>query len=126
MASKARQATPNGRILSFVYAVVFSCGSRSDRLASGLPVISSDLPVVTALARPEVDALLVRPGSAKANKDGMLRLREDPDLGVRMSQSARRRIEAQFTWQHARDALVQVYKPSSSTIGRNSSASRPA
>lgn len=79
-------------------------------MASGLPVISSDLPVVRVLARPDVDALLVRPGSAKAIKDGMLRLREEPGLGQRISLSARQQIEKRFTWKRSCDALIGVYE----------------
>ncbi len=36
-----------------------------EAMASGTPLVASDLPVVRELARPEVDALLVRPGSTR-------------------------------------------------------------
>ncbi|NKC15502.1 MAG: hypothetical protein GKR94_25885 [Gammaproteobacteria bacterium] len=41
-------------------------------MASSTALIASDMPVVQALARPGVDAWLMRPGSAKASKDAML------------------------------------------------------
>src|SRR5262245_49620571 len=79
-------------------------------MASGTPLIASDLPVVRELARAEVDAILVRPGSAKAIKDGVLRLRDDPELGPRLSAEARRAVEAQRTWDQSRRALIQTYE----------------
>ena len=53
-----------------------------EAMASGTPLVASDLPVVRELARAEVDAVLVRPGSAKAIKDAVFRLADDPDLGA--------------------------------------------
>ena len=49
--------------------------------------------VVRELAGDDVEALLVRPGSGKAIKDAMLRLRMEPGLGCRLSRSARMRAE---------------------------------
>lgn len=80
-----------------------------EAMASGTPLIASDLPVVRELARPEVDALLVRPGSAKAIKDAVLRLAADPSLGPRLSASARDAISRGRTWAHAREGLVAAY-----------------
>jgi glycosyltransferase involved in cell wall biosynthesis len=81
-----------------------------EAMASGTPLVASDLPVVAALARPEVDAILVRPNSAKAIKDALLRLRGDPETAVIRSRSARQRIESQFTWKLAQQRLVEAYR----------------
>jgi glycosyltransferase involved in cell wall biosynthesis len=81
-----------------------------EAMASGTPLIASDLPVVEALARSGIDALLVRPGSPKAIKDALLRMRADPHLAPRLSASGRRRIKQQFTWTHAQQALVSAYE----------------
>ena len=78
--------------------------------AAGTPLIASDMPVVSTLAGNGNEALLVRPGSAKAIKDGLLRLREDPTLGQRLSQKARARVEKQFTWSHATTRLLDSYR----------------
>ena len=79
-------------------------------MASGTPLIASDLPVVRELATDEVEALLVRPGSAKAIKDGMLRLRSEEGLAGRVSLAARARVERDFTWDRAQAALVEAYE----------------
>lgn len=81
-----------------------------EAMASGVPLIASDLPVVRDLARPEVDALLVRPGSGKAIKDAVLRLCCEPSLAQRLAASARQRIEKSFTWQHSRKQLIACYR----------------
>ena len=81
-----------------------------EAMAAGTPLIASDIPVVSTLAGNGNEALLVRPGSAKAIKDGLLRLREDPTLGQRLSQKARARVEKQFTWSHATTRLLDSYR----------------
>jgi glycosyltransferase involved in cell wall biosynthesis len=81
-----------------------------EAMAAGIPLVASDLAVVSDLAQNDVHALLVRPGSGKAIKDAILRLRADPALGVRLSAAARRRVEEQFTWQRASEQLIAAYQ----------------
>lgn len=81
-----------------------------EAMAAGTPLIASDMPVVSVLAENGVEAQLVRPGSAKAIKDGLLRLREDAAFGLRLSRAARARVERQFTWTRATDALLDAYR----------------
>lgn len=78
-------------------------------MACGTPVIASDLPVVRALGQPNFHLLAVRPGSAKAIKDALLRLQTDPGLRRFLSANARRQVEARFTWQRAGKALLDGY-----------------
>jgi glycosyltransferase involved in cell wall biosynthesis len=79
-------------------------------MASGTPVITSDLPVVEAIATHEIHALLVKSGSAKAICDAMLKLRQDVVLRGQLSRQARQHIEQNYTWERANQALVKVYK----------------
>jgi len=80
-----------------------------EAMASGTPLVSTDLPVVRALCEPDEHALLCRPGSAKALKDALLRVLREPDLGGRLSRAARGHIEARFTWEVAARSLLAVY-----------------
>lgn len=80
-----------------------------EAMASGTPLIASDLPVVTALARNGVQALLVKPGSAKAIAAAVLRLINDPHLATQLSASARRRVKQHLTWRHAQASLIEAY-----------------
>ncbi len=79
-------------------------------MASGTPVIVSQLPVVESIATDGMHALLVQPGSAKAIKDAMLRLRVEPGLRLQIAQQARQRIEQHYTWDKAGEALVRAYE----------------
>lgn len=80
-----------------------------EAMASGTPVIASDLPVVRCLARDHVEAVLVRPNSAKAVKDGLLRLHREPELAPAISRAARARVEQRFSWSRAQDLLLAGY-----------------
>lgn len=79
-------------------------------MASGTPVITSDLPIVQDLGEADQHFLAVRPGSAKAIKDGMLRLRTDPDLRLNLARTARTQIEQHYTWEHAHHQLLDTYE----------------
>ena len=80
-----------------------------EAMASGTPLVASDLEVVRCLASNGSHALLIRPGSAKAIKDALLRLRSDPHLAPQLSAAARRRVKQHFTWSHAQRRLVRAY-----------------
>jgi glycosyltransferase involved in cell wall biosynthesis len=97
-------------------------------MASGTPVIASDLPVVRELGVDGVHFLLVKPGSAKAIKDALLKLWSNTGLGSRLAIAARQQIETNYTWQHSGDALVEAYeelgiKRSKTSCSRNFSCS---
>nr|WP_217441878.1 glycosyltransferase family 4 protein [Myxococcus sp. CA039A] len=80
-----------------------------EAMASGTPVIASNLPVVRTLAGPD-EVLLVRPGSPKAIAEAVKDLRANPALGPALSMRARARVERDFTWARAREALVVAYE----------------
>lgn len=78
-------------------------------MATGIPVIASDLPVVQELGLDREHFLLVKPGSAKAIKDAVLILNQDSELTNKLAINARQRIEAYYTWQQAGEALINAY-----------------
>ncbi|MDA7907002.1 glycosyltransferase family 4 protein [Rubripirellula sp.] len=80
-----------------------------EAMASGTPLIASDLPVVRELAQDDVDAILVRPGSAKALKDGLLKLSSERGLALRLSESSRQKVTSEFGWQKAQQTLINAY-----------------
>jgi glycosyltransferase involved in cell wall biosynthesis len=79
-------------------------------MASGTPVIATDLQVVRELGRDGEHLLLVRPGSVDHIAETIVRLQADRELGRRIAESARRHIEANFTWTLAGDALTTCYE----------------
>ncbi len=78
-------------------------------MATGVPVITSDLPVVRELGIDGEHFLLVKSGSVKAIKDAVLRLYRDGDLTTQLVANARKRIEDRYTWKHAGEALIAAY-----------------
>ena len=78
--------------------------------AAGIPLVASDLPVVRELATHDQDAVLVRPNSAKAIKDAVLRFLDEPSLANRLSQNGRRRVERASGWRDGTDSLESVYR----------------
>ncbi len=73
-------------------------------MASGLPVVASDLEAVRAYL-PREDGILVRPGGPGGFLDALARLRGDAELRVHMGRRARRRAEA-LAWPR----LVRQYE----------------
>ena len=78
-------------------------------MATGTPVIASDLPVVRELGENGVHFLLVKPGSAKAIKDAVLQLQNDQELANQLAENARKRIAEYYTWNYAGEALIAAY-----------------
>jgi glycosyltransferase involved in cell wall biosynthesis len=67
-------------------------------LASGRPVVVSDLPVLREVVTDGVDVLAVPPDDAAALANALTRLRDDPALGERLAAEAGRRVRAEHTW----------------------------
>ena len=80
-----------------------------EAMATGIPVIASDLPVVRELGNHLQHFFLVKPGSSKAIKDGVLSLINQPQLIKTISTNARQQIESKYTWQQAGNSLVSSY-----------------
>lgn len=79
-------------------------------MATGIPVISSDLPAVRELGENEVHFLLVKPGSAKAIQEAIMRIKNEPNLAITLAKNARIQIKTSYTWQQSATALIQAYK----------------
>lgn len=77
-------------------------------MATGTPVITSDMQVVQELGENGVHFLAVKPGSAKALKDAVLQL--PGKLATDLATNARKRVETNYTWQGAGEALATAYQ----------------
>lgn len=78
-------------------------------MATGIPVIASDLPVVRELGEDGIHFLLVKPSSAKSIKDAVIHLQNQPELANQLAVNARQRIEKCYTWEDAGKALIAAY-----------------
>ncbi|MGD1922224.1 MAG: glycosyltransferase family 4 protein [Pleurocapsa sp.] len=81
-----------------------------ETMATGTPIIASDLPVVRELGSHEQHFWLVKPGSAKAIKDGVMHLINNPELAETIANNAHRQVKANYTWEQAGNSLVESYQ----------------
>ena len=79
-------------------------------MASGTPLIASDLEVVRELATHGEHAFLVRPGSAKAIKDAVFELMSNQQLARRIADRGREHVKNRFQWRHAQESLIESYR----------------
>jgi len=81
-----------------------------EAMASGKPVVASNLPGVRSVVSDGQDGLLVRPGDAGdlAHKIGLLL--DDPRLRREMGERGRRKVEARYAWPTIIPRLVGVYQ----------------
>ena len=80
-----------------------------ETMATRTPIVTSDLPVVRELGSHQEHFWLVKPGSAKAIKDGVVSLVNNPELAETMAANAHQQVAAKYTWQQAGKSLVESY-----------------
>jgi glycosyltransferase involved in cell wall biosynthesis len=67
-------------------------------MASGVPVVASDLPVLQEILRHEENALIAPAGDVEAWQRAVERLLADPSLAERLGTAARADVEERYTW----------------------------
>jgi glycosyltransferase involved in cell wall biosynthesis len=77
-------------------------------MASGVPIISSDLPVLKEVLHNESNALLVEPNEADAWIKAVLRLIEDTKLASRISLQALDDYKTHYTWEIRAKKIIKA------------------
>ena len=77
-------------------------------MASGRPIVASDLPALREILRDGENALLVEPGNPQALTAGILRIKNDAALGQRLAAQAITDA-AQFTWARRAERLDALF-----------------
>lgn len=77
-------------------------------MASGLPVVASDIGQLRELVRPGETGLLVPPGDAAALADAIRRLAGDAALRVRMGATASAEVLGRHTWAHRAESILEL------------------
>lgn len=80
-----------------------------EAMASGVPVVASDLPVVRALAE-DGEVLFAKPGSSRSLASALEQLIAEPRLGAQLARAARLRVERSLTWRGSCEQLVACYR----------------
>jgi glycosyltransferase involved in cell wall biosynthesis len=78
-------------------------------MASGRPIVASDLPALREVLRPSANAVLVEPGDAAALAAGLARVLGDAALAARLAAQAREDVR-EWTWDRRAervDALIE-------------------
>ncbi len=91
-----------------------------EAMASGCPVVGSDVGGIPTVIRDGIDGLLVPPGDPVALAEACSRLIADPGLATRMGQQGRRAAETRFGWPSRIDAHAGLVRRAwaSSRAGR--------
>lgn len=79
-----------------------------EALASGVPVVSTNVGGVPFLVEHDKTALLVPPGDYKAMAEACLRLLAEPELAARLG-AAGRELAREFGWSRVREKWLAVY-----------------
>lgn len=77
-------------------------------MATGLPIVASEIGQLKDLIQHEVNGLLCPPGDRTALVDAITRLYKKPGLRNRLGQSARATVMNQYTWDRVAEAILQV------------------
>ncbi len=77
---------------------VFSPMKMFEYMASGRPIISSNLPVLQEVLQHEENCLLVEPDDIYAWKKALDRIIDEPDLATTLATNARKQVELLYTW----------------------------
>ena len=73
-------------------------------MAARRPIVATDLPAMREVLTPNVNAILVVPGSAPALSAGIRRVLSDPELAVRLSEAAATAV-LDYTWDRRAERL---------------------
>jgi glycosyltransferase involved in cell wall biosynthesis len=79
-------------------------------MASGRPLLASNMPIVRELVREDRDGLLFSPNDPEDLARKALALLADIDLSQRVADSAAARALSRFTWHEAQKKLGRVYE----------------
>lgn len=80
-----------------------------EAMASGKPVIISDIPGVREVINDGVEGLLVEPMNAKDLAEKITQLLSDADLRKKMGENGRRKVNEDFTWDKVVRQVEEVY-----------------
>ena len=83
-----------------------SPGKLFEYMASGNPIVAADYPVLEEVLENGKSALLVERNDPQALGEGILRLKSDPSLAVRIAENARSKVE-NYTWS-AKGCLTKI------------------
>ena len=82
----------------------------AEALASGVPVVGSDVGGVRALVSNCDTGFLVPPGDVEALRAAILEMEEHPALRQMCAERGRQRVVARYPWQHSVDGVARLLR----------------
>jgi glycosyltransferase involved in cell wall biosynthesis len=79
-------------------------------MASGLPIVASDLPPIRQFMGDLNCGLLVNPIDPQAHAEAILYLLDHPDEAQRMGENGRRAVEEKYNWESEGRKLLRLYE----------------
>ena len=76
----------------------------------GKPVVAARAGGIPGVVDDGLNGLLVPFGDSQALAEGARLLLEDEDLNRRMGEAGRQKVDAQYNWDHATDAMLDLYQ----------------
>ncbi len=80
-----------------------------EAMASGCPVVASDIPGYRSVVQPDVNGMMFTPGSSASLADTLVRLVNDPERRQVLAQRGRSRA-LEFAWPRVTDQIEAVYR----------------
>ncbi len=77
-------------------------------LGAGVPIISSDLPVLREVLRHEKNCLLVQPADTGAWTAALDKLEKEPNMAARIGATAHEEYKSQHTWRRRAEQILQA------------------
>ncbi|HEY5706485.1 MAG TPA: glycosyltransferase [Terrimicrobiaceae bacterium] len=96
-----------------------------EAMSSGVPVISSRLEGISAALADEKEGLLAQPGDVADFSRQLKRLRESPELSVRLAQDARTKASNRFSASMTARHIESVYRQELSIANANAAVKYP-
>lgn len=81
-----------------------------EALASGTPVITTNVAGMPDVITDGENGVLIEPGSSSEITDAVLKLLGDNELRRRMGMAGRKNVEEHFTWDNVTEIITQVYE----------------
>ena len=79
-------------------------------MSTGVPIISSDLPVLREILKDSVNCLLSIPNDVESWVENIIKLKNNKSLGLEISKKAFEDYKTKYTWKIRAKRLIEVYE----------------
>lgn len=79
-------------------------------MSTGVPIISSDLPVLREILKDSVNCLLSTPNDVGSWVENIIKLKNNKSLGLEISKKAFEDYKTKYTWKIRAKRLIEVYE----------------